>query len=210
MKKNSAGSRGLAIALTGGIACGKSTVGKFLEKQGAALLDTDEVAHELLARGPVRDQVVGRFGQGMVGPDGTIDRAKLGKVVFSDDEARRALNELMHPAVMAEVRRWLGETTAKGRDAVVVIPLLFEIGATDGWDAIVCVDADERVALERMKSRGLSEPDARRRMAAQWPVAEKVKKSNFVITNNTDLRTLESETAKVYGKIREKEKQAHV
>jgi len=210
MKKNSAGSRGLAIALTGGIACGKSTVGRFLEKQGAALLDTDDVAHELLKRGPVRDQVVGRFGQGVVGPDGAIDRSTLGRIVFADEGARRALNELTHPAVMAEVRRWLAETTAAGRDAVVLIPLLFEIGATDGWDAIVCVDAGEQVAVERMKSRGLSEPDARKRMAAQWPVAEKAKKSDFVITNNTDLRTLESETARVYGKIREKEKKAHV
>ena len=210
MKKTSGGSRGLAIALTGGIACGKSTVGRFLEKQGAALLDTDEIAHGLLERGPVRDQVVARFGQGMVSPDGTIDRSKLGQIVFADDAARRALNELTHPAVMAEVRRWLAETTATGRDAVVLIPLLFEIGATEGWDAIVCVDAGGAVAMERLKSRGLSEADALRRMAAQWPVAEKAKKSDFVITNNTDLRTLESETARVYGKIREKEKKAHV
>ncbi len=207
---NSGGSRGLAIALTGGIACGKSTVGRFLEKLGAALLDSDEVAHGLLKRGPVRDQVVERFGQGIVGPDGSIDRAKLGQIVFADDAARRALNALTHPAVMAEARRWVNATVEKGRDAVVAIPLLFEIGATDGWDAIVCVAADDRVVLERMKERGLAEPDARRRMAAQWPVAEKAQKSDFVITNNTDLRALESETARVYGKIREKEKKAHV
>ena len=210
MKNNSGGLRGLAIALTGGIACGKSTVGQFFEKQGAALLDTDKVAHELLSRGPVRDQVVARFGQGILGPGGAIDRSKLGQIVFSDDQARRALNELMHPPVMAEVRRWLGETTSAGRDAVVLIPLLFEIGATDGWDAMVCVEAGEQIALARMKLRGLPEPEARKRMAAQWPVAEKSKKSDFVITNNADLRTLESETARVYGKIREKEKKAHV
>ncbi|MFH0909214.1 MAG: dephospho-CoA kinase [bacterium] len=210
MKRTSRASRGLVIALTGGIACGKSTVGRFMEAQGAALLDTDEVAHALLNRGAVSDQVIGRFGQGILGPDGVIDRAKLGRLIFGDDEARRALNELTHPAVMAEVRRWLKEATGAGRDAVVIIPLLFEIGATDGWNAIVCVVADEWIALERMLSRGLAEPDARRRMAAQWPVAEKAKHSDFVITNNTDLRTLESETAEVYRKIREKEKKAHV
>lgn len=209
MNRNSAGARGLAIALTGGIACGKSTVGRFLEKQGAALLDTDEVAHELLKRGPVRDQVVRRFGKEMLDEAGAVDRAKLGRLVFADDEARLALNELTHPAVMTEVRRWLKETTGAGRDAAVVIPLLFEIGATDGWDAIVCVDADERIARERMRSRGLAEADARKRMAAQWPVAEKAKRSDFVITNNTDLRTLESKTAEVYRKILEKEKKAH-
>ena len=210
MNRSRAGSRGLAIALTGGIACGKSTVGRFLEQQGAALLDTDAIAHALLQRGPVRDQVVERFGAAMVGPDGGIDRARLGRLVFADAESRRALNGLTHPAVMAEVRRWVQDTTRAGRDAVVLIPLLYEIGATEGWDAVVCVTADERVALERMKARGLSEEDARARMAAQWPVEEKARRAEFVVANNTDLASLESETTKVYQRIREKEKKEHV
>ncbi|HEY8240763.1 MAG TPA: dephospho-CoA kinase, partial [Kiritimatiellia bacterium] len=211
MKRSSELRRGLAIGLTGGIACGKSAAGDFMHEQGAAVLDADRVAHDLLAKGaPVYNQVIARFGPSILGPGGDIDRSKLGRMIFEDEAGRAALNELTHPAVMAEIKSWVERTRRTGRDAVVLIPLLFEINAVEGWDAIVCVAADEAVALKRLKERGLTEHDAKRRMAAQLPIEEKAKRSGFVIRNNGSMEALKKETERVYASIREKEKKAHV
>jgi dephospho-CoA kinase len=198
---------GLSIALTGGIACGKSAAARVLAAHGAAVLDTDEVAHELLRKGsPVRDRVVEVFGKGILDAAGDVERKALGAIVFADAAKRERLEALIHPAIMARVGEWVGEHTLAGRDAVVVVPLLFEIGAEKGWDAIVCVlDSDER-ALERLRARGWSDEESQRRMSAQWPAAKKALNSNVVIENKGSLADLERTTAAAYKELREKEK----
>jgi dephospho-CoA kinase len=199
--------RGPMVALTGGIGCGKSESGRILAGLGAAVSEADEVARALLEPGQeVFEQVRRRFGSAMLDPGGRIDRGRLAALVFADGAARKALNELTHPPVM---RAWAQVARAEGRMAVAVVPLLFEAGAHEGWSAVVCVAADEAVALARLRARGLDEEQARRRMAAQWPLARKIERSDYVIWNNGGRERLERETARIYREIMKKERGQH-
>jgi dephospho-CoA kinase len=198
--------RGLAVALTGGMACGKSTVGRYLAEAGAAVLDTDEVGHALLAKGsPVLARVVDALGPDILDPNGEADRGRIARLVFSDREALGRLNAVMHPAIMARVAEWVGDVTVGGRHAVVMVPLLYEIGAERGWDAVICVVADEAVVRERLRARGWSEEMSSQRMAAQWPVSEKARRATLVIENNGTLDELKARTAAAWKRILEKE-----
>ena len=193
------------IGLTGGPACGKSTVGREWERLGAAVLDTDAVAHELMRRGaPLFRRVVRRFGRAMIGPDGELDRRALGRRVFASARERRALEALVHPPVLARVRRWL--RTRGDTPAVVMVPLLFEVGWTAPWDLVVCVTAPKRAALARLRARGLTAAEARARWAAQWPVAEKARQSDIVIRNNGSPAELRRKVRALWKKIGKEER----
>jgi dephospho-CoA kinase len=194
--------KGLSIGLTGGIACGKSEVGRILEREGAQIRDADELAHELIrCGGSLFDKVVKRFGAGIVGRDGEIDRQILGRRVFADAEERKALEALIHPEVIRTLRRWIAGETRQGKNAVAIVPLLFEVGWTDAWDAVVCVASSSEVVIERLKQRGLSEPEARARISAQMPLEIKIRKAKHVIQNDGTLNSLEKRTREVWQKI---------
>ena len=198
---------GLAIGLTGGIACGKSEVGRILEREGARVRDADELAHELIREGgPLFDKVVERFGAGIVGHDGEIDRRILGRRVFSEAADRKILEALIHPEVIRVLRKWLVSETGHGKNAVAIVPLLFEVGWTDWWDAVVCVASSEEVVIERLKQRGLSEDEARARISAQMPLEIKIKKANHVIQNDGTLDSLEKRTREVWRNIMREER----
>ena len=183
---------GRCIALTGGIACGKSTVAALWKSWGAEVLDADDVAHELIAPGgPCVAVVAAAFGSGVRSADGGIDRVELARIVFSDPPARRRLEELLHPEVIRRMRQWAKEVREGGRTGVAVIPLLFEAGLEKDWDAVVCVSAKEETMLERLAERNLSTEQAWVRIASQWPVREKCAKSDHVIENNGSLAELE-------------------
>ena len=188
------------VAITGGIACGKSEIGRILTDAGCSVLDTDFLAHELMrANSPLFARLIQQFGIEIVGSDGEIDRGVLGKIVFDDSEALAQLNQCMHPAVMKAASEWLAVQTC---DAIVLIPLLFEINWTQGWDAIVCVAADEPTIYRRMATRGLNRLEAKKRLDSQWPLAEKIKKSDFKIENNGSLDSLRTETLCLLQRIR--------
>lgn len=190
----------IILGLTGGIACGKSEVGRILQQNGFAVLDTDTLAHELMtAGGPVFKTVVKRFGESVLGADGEIDRKELGKIVFENPDALKALNELVHPAVIEAAEQWKAQQRG---DAAVMVPLLFETGWTNGWSAIICVSAEEEVVFQRLEKRGLSEAEARKRIAAQMPLTEKEKQSDFILKNNETLDALRNETVKVLEAVR--------
>jgi len=192
----------IILGITGGIACGKTETGRSFTEAGFAVLDTDLLAHEMMKAGtPVFKQVVEQFGTSILNADGEIDRRKLGELVFADPAARETLNGLVHPAVIKAAEQW---KTEQNRDAVILIPLLFEAGWTEGWDAIVCVSADEKVVFQRLEKRGLSEDEARKRIAAQMPLAEKEAKADFIIENNETLDALREETRRVVECIRSK------
>ena len=200
---------GLSIGLTGGIACGKSEVGRILEREGAQVRDADLLAHEMIRRGrPLFESVVKQFGLEIVGADGEIDRRILGRMVFADAAKRKVLEAMIHPAVIRELREWVIGETAQGRNAVAIVPLLFEVGWMDLWDVVVCVAAPENLVVERLKRRGLSEFDARARMAAQMPLEEKIRKARYVIRNDETLDHLKENTQKVWQEIVREEKQS--
>jgi dephospho-CoA kinase len=190
----------IILALTGGIACGKSEAGRILADEGFSVLDTDTLAHDVMASGtPVFRQVAERFGSGVVDEKGGLDRVALGNIVFNDPVARNDLNELVHPAVIKAAEEWKAQQCA---DAAVMVPLLFEAGWIKGWSAIVCVCATEEIVFQRLEKRGLNREEARKRISAQMPLSEKKKNSDFIIENNDTLDALRKKTVAVIKAIR--------
>jgi len=188
----------MRVAITGGIACGKSLFSRALEQLGVELLDADDVVHRLEAPGGAAvPDLVRLFGSSVLDEHGGINRAVLAERVFSDPEARRQVNAVVHPLVRTALRRWLEEPSDTLR--IVVIPLLFEAGWTDDWDIIICLVSNEALQRERlMRFRGLTDEQARKRIAAQMPVAEKAARSHLVVHNDADAEALAREAQKVY------------
>lgn len=188
--------------MTGGIACGKSTVADFWRRWGADVLDADPVAHALIAPGGECVEAVAReFGAAVRAADGGIDRQALGAIVFKDEGARERLNQLLHPVVVRRLRAWAETVRREGRFGVAVVPLLFEVGLEKEWDAVVCVAADEQTMLERLVGRGLSPAEAQARIASQWPVREKIARADRVIENNGSRTDLEKKCRAVWNDL---------
>jgi dephospho-CoA kinase len=169
------------VALTGGIATGKSTVAATLRACQVPVVDADVLAREAVAPGTAGWRaVVDRFGPGVVGADGGLDRAGLGRLVFADPAARRALELIIHPWVRAAIAAFFATATAPA--AVAEIPLVYESDLAADFDAVVVVACHPREQLRRLMARdGLSEADARARIAAQWPIEDKVRLADRVI-----------------------------
>ena len=185
------------LALTGGIACGKSLFASFLAERGADVVDADDLVRALHAPGGRVAEEVGRsFGSAFLASDGGTDRAKLGRLVFSDADARRRLEAIVHPILRDALRVWRDAPAESGSAPLRVaqIPLLFETGWTDGWDAIATVETSSLdVRLARLRARGLSDEEARARIAAQLPSSERVARADFVVRNDAgpaELRAL--------------------
>lgn len=176
----------MILGVTGGIATGKSTVTRALAELGAAVVSADEVARDVVRPGPVLEQLVKRFGTRILLPDGTLDRRTLGDIVFADAAARADLNGIMHPAIIAEVERRLAELTRRQVPLIVYeAPLLFEAGGEKRVDAVLVVLADPPGQLARLVARdGRGEADARARIAAQLPLADKVARADYLIDNS--------------------------
>jgi dephospho-CoA kinase len=189
----------IRVALSGGLGSGKSTVGKALAVRGAVVIDADQVARDVVAPGSAGERaVLERFGPGAEAPDGHIDRAALAGIVFADADERLALEAITHPLIRDEIDRRLANLGASAGTAqppavaVVELPLLDQ-GRQRGYrfDVVVVVDAPEEVAVQRSVKRGMSERDARARLAAQPTQAERLVLADQVLTNNGDLEQLE-------------------
>jgi dephospho-CoA kinase len=191
----------LNVALTGNIASGKSAVAALFRRWGATVLDADAIVREVQAPGgPVMRRIVERFGKAVARSDGSLDRPTLRRIVMADAGARAALERIVHPAVHARRAELAAEAQARG-DRVVVsdIPLLFESGDPEAFDAIVLVDAPEPVRLRRLvEQRGLTEAEAWEMIRVQLPAASKRARSHFVIDNDGDLAALERAASAVW------------
>ncbi|HEX8004047.1 MAG TPA: dephospho-CoA kinase [Mycobacteriales bacterium] len=188
----------LRVGLTGGIGSGKSEVAALLAGHGAYVIDSDVLAREVVAPGtPGLAAVVEEFGEGVLAPDGTLDRAALAAVVFGDPDARARLNAIVHPLVGAAAAE---RYAAAPPDAVVVhdVPLLVEAGMVPLFDVVVVVDAPEDVRLARLARRGLTEADARARIAAQASREERNAAATYVVTNDGTLDDLRDRVAELW------------
>lgn len=180
-----------ALGLTGGIAAGKSEAQRILQMQGVPVLDTDHVAHAVMAAGePAYHDLVKAFGKKILQQDGQISRRHLGEIVFSDECARLALNDIVHPEVGRRWRSWLVQQSGEPL-AIVSIPLLFECGCQDAFDGTLCVWAPEPIMIKRLMTRGLTEFQAKQRIQSQWPVDRKRSASTWSIPNDGSLDALE-------------------
>lgn len=175
------------IGLTGGIASGKSTVSNWLISQGYPVVDADIAARKVVEPGmPALREITEAFGNDMLLEDGTLDRKKLGSVIFADEEKRHTLNAIVHPAV----REWMGQETDRafenGASIVIMdIPLLFESKLTHMVEETILVYVSEETQLKRLMERdGYSESDALARIQAQMPIDDKRKLADYVVDNN--------------------------
>ncbi|MFI5856940.1 dephospho-CoA kinase [Streptomyces parvulus] len=192
----------LKVGLTGGIGAGKSEVSRLLVGHGAVLIDADLIAREVVAPGtPGLAAVVEAFGEDVLAADGSLDRPKLGSIVFADPERLAALNAIVHPLV-GERSRALEE--AADEDAVVVhdVPLLTENGLAPLYDVVVVVDAAPATQLDRLvRLRGMTEQDARARMAAQATREQRREIADLVVDNDVPLDELRRRVAEVWTEL---------
>jgi dephospho-CoA kinase len=174
------------IALTGGIATGKSYVAGRLREAGVPIVDADLLAREVVLPGtPALAAIRKRFGPDAVRRDGTMDRIRIAQVVFKDKRARLDLEAIIHPAVIKAVNDFFNTLPKRTPFAVADIPLVFETGREKDFDAIVVVACPREMQLQRLMERNkLSKEDAERRLAAQLPIDQKVKKATYVINND--------------------------
>jgi dephospho-CoA kinase len=183
------------IGLTGGIACGKSTVAAMLVRRGANLIDADQIAREVVLPGtPTLARVVERFGQAILLPDGTLNRKRLGEIVFGNPSARKDLESILHPSIRAVMKERKERFEREQPDKLVVldIPLLYESGLESLVDAVMVVYVPRNVQIERLIRRdGLTEKQAEERLQAQMPIEEKRKRADIVINNGGTLEETE-------------------
>ena len=176
------------MGLTGGIATGKSTVSAMFAHLGAKVVDADLLAREVVMPGqPALARIAAEFGRDVLQEDGALDRKRLGDIVFADADKRRRLEEITHPAIRARQQRILSVYEEEGYEGLVIwdVALLIETSAAGSMDRVVVVIADPDTELSRLVARdGSSEEDARRRIASQMPLAEKVKVADYVIDNS--------------------------
>lgn len=199
--------RGRLVGLTGSIATGKSTAARFFAEAGARLLDADQLARDVVAPGrPALDDIRREFGEAALRADGTLDREFLGARVFSDGDARRRLNAIVHPRVAEAAQAALAAIRSVDPDALVVYdaPLLFETGMQGRFDAVVVVYVPRSEQKRRLMERdGLSAQGADARMAAQMDIEEKAKRADHVLVNTAGLEELREQVIALVGQLRE-------
>jgi dephospho-CoA kinase len=169
--------------LTGGVGMGKSTAAECLRARRVPVVDTDELARQLVQPGqPALGEIQAEFGKNLLTPDGRLRREELAQIVFADSGARQKLEAILHPRIR---QRWQAQIETWRREnhplAVVVIPLLFETGAESAFDKIICVACAAATQRERLLARGWTPDQIRQRLAAQWPVDQKIARSDFVV-----------------------------
>jgi dephospho-CoA kinase len=205
------------VGLTGGLACGKSTVAKMFEALGAHVIQADPIAHELMRPGePVYNEVVKRFGREIVQPDGAIDRPKLAKLVFAGRRIQE-LNNIVHPAVIQRQEEWMARTTKEHPSDIVMVEaaLIFEAGVSRRFDKLVVVTCNAEQKKARFANRVLSpaeredpqrlaavHSEAERRIKAQWPDSEKTVAAHYVIDNSGTLQETEAKVREVFTKLK--------
>ncbi len=184
----------LKVAITGNVASGKSVLAEIWARAGVPLVSADALAREVVEPGtPGLDAVVQAFGPEVLESDGTLNRQEVRNRVFSDPHRRRQLEEILHPLIARRREEWMEEESRKGAGlGVAEIPLLFEVGLEEEFDAVVVVDAPPEERLRRLTEvRGLTKKEALRIMAAQMAPEEKVKRADFVIHNWGTIEELE-------------------
>ena len=191
------------IALTGGIATGKSHVRARFSELGVPTIDADVLARDVVAPGtPGLAEVVRRFGPEILDGTGALDRKKLGSIVFADEKARRDLEAIIHPRVTAATDRWLASLGDSAPMAIADIPLLYEVGRDRDFDAVIVVATDLETQVRRIMHRdGLSEKEARGRVAAQLPIGEKVRRANYVIRTDGSLTDTHRQVDELFGQL---------
>jgi len=196
----------LIIGLTGGIACGKSTVAAMLAERGAFVVDADRIAREVVMPGePALAEVAAVFGQAVIRDDGTLDRRKLGEIVFADPDKRKRLEAILHPAIRERMWARIRQIKADepGRIVVADIPLLYETGQEDLYDGVIVVYVPRELQIKRLLARNpeLGEAKARERIDAQMDIERKKEKAEWVIDNSGSPESTERQVEALWREL---------
>jgi dephospho-CoA kinase len=195
----------LKVALTGGIATGKSYALDRFRQLGVPCLDADELAHGVTAAGTEATQaIVARFGQGVLDEQGAVDRAMLGPIVFSDASARRDLEAIVHPAVYRAIKAGLRafELLEKAPVAIVDVPLLYETGRAGDFDRVIATVCSPATQMARLADRGLTDLQARQRLNAQMPAEEKAARADVVIRTDGTFEETDAQIERVWRELK--------
>jgi dephospho-CoA kinase len=194
----------LKVALTGGIATGKSHVLERFRQLGVPCLDADQLAHGVTSAGTeATAAIAARFGPDILTPDGAVDRGKLGPIVFADEAARRALEQIVHPAVYRAITAGLRafELLESAPAAIVDVPLLYETGRAGEFDRVIATLCAPAQQLARLVQRGLTEDQARQRVAAQMPAEEKAARADYVIRTDGSFAETDAQVEKIWAEL---------
>lgn len=197
----------LRVGLTGGIACGKSHTLVEFHRKGVYTIDADEIAHEVILPNRLAyKKILRTFGPKLLSPDKTIDRHKLGKLIFEEERARRKLNQIVHPFVIQEIDRRISEFKAldNPRSPIIMVDaaLMIETGSYEQYDLLIVVYCPPTIQLKRLMNReGLSKQEADQRISSQMPVLEKIKYADHVIENSKCLSELRSQVVHLFQKL---------
>ena len=212
MKTETHRTRGIIVGITGGIACGKTTVSDLLAEKGAIPINADEIGHQLLkADSPVINVLINAFGREILDDTGDVSRKKLGAIVFKDKAAREQLNSILHPLIIQRSRAHARKLVREDPDCVVLLdaPLLIEAGAYDSVDLIVVVTTSAETQLQRTLERSiahgrpLTESEIQARIDAQMPLTEKVKYADVVIENDGTLAELHRQVDELWQELQQ-------
>lgn len=197
---------GMIVGLTGGIATGKSLVSNELKKLGAHIIDADLIAREIVEPGkPAYKELIEAFGEGILREDGTLDRKKLGGMVFSDREKLRKINSITHPKILKRVDEEIARINSGGKDAVIVVDaaVLIEAGAHKTVDKVIVVYSSEDRQIERIRKRdSLTEAEARCRIDSQIPLKEKLRYADYVIYNDGTIEEVIKKARELYQSLK--------
>lgn len=192
----------MLIALTGGIASGKNLVAGYLKELGAYVIDADEISREITKpQMPAYNDIVNKFGSEILNPDKTINRKKLGEIVFNDRELLKTLNQITHPRIITEEKRQIKDIQTKDPDAIIVInaALLIETERYKEMDKVIVVYIDEETQIKRLMQRdGLTEKEAEMRISLQMPLKEKIKLADFIVDNSSDTEKTRMDVVKIF------------
>lgn len=194
----------IVIGLTGGIASGKSTVSQMFSELGAAVIDADKITHEVYQpHTEAWREVVAAFGKGILHPNEEIDRGKLGKIVFGNPEALEQLNRIVHPIIASTISQRIEDLRRQGSEVVVLeAAILIEAKWTDGMDQIWVTTAPENTVIRRLGSqKGFTEEEAKARINAQMPIAEKAKLADVVIDTDCDLSSVREQVNSLWQNL---------
>jgi len=204
---------GLSFGLTGGVACGKSTVARYFQDLGAHIIDADRVGHDLIGPGhAAHGEIVDRFGKEILDPGGRIDRKKLGPMVFADPQQLRALNAILHPRIIAHMRDLAAEHRKRNPRAVVIIdaPLIFETGMDGTLYKVMVVWCRPEQQLERLMTKtGISREEAEQRIKAQMPLEEKRGRADYLIDCSGTLEESRAQAKGLYTELWRIVEEAH-
>jgi len=201
----------LIVGLTGGIASGKSTIADMFKGEGAYIIDIDMISRDVVKPGkPAWQDVIHIFGKEVLNEDQTLNRKKVGDIVFSDAEKRKKLEEIIHPKITAETLMKINEIAKKDNQAIVIIdiPLLIETDKQDTVNKVVLVYTSPQGQIERLVKRdGLSLEDAHKRLTSQMPIENKKKYAHYIINNEEPLKKVQKRVKEIFRELKKEEAQ---